>query len=114
MWAWRLRASARRPRRRRSSETCLRDRIRYNSVVLTVLPTSESQTLDPGALPAAGVEALYVHIPFCFHKCHYCDFYSITHQSPERMGTFVDRIMREAELWCATPVSIRPRTVFFG
>ena len=26
--------------------------------------------------------ALYVHVPFCFHKCHYCDFYSITRQSP--------------------------------
>ena len=23
------------------------------------------------------VESVYIHVPFCFHKCHYCDFYSI-------------------------------------
>jgi oxygen-independent coproporphyrinogen-3 oxidase len=23
------------------------------------------------------VTALYIHVPFCLHKCHYCDFYSI-------------------------------------
>ena len=52
------------------------------------------------ALPPRGeVEALYVHIPFCFHKCHYCDFYSITRQAPERMERFVELILREAELW---------------
>lgn len=71
-------------------------------------------SLDPASLPAIEVQALYVHIPFCFHKCHYCDFYSITRQTPERMGRFVGLILREAELWDPSPVSIRPRTVFFG
>jgi oxygen-independent coproporphyrinogen III oxidase len=50
-------------------------------------------------LPIAPIGGLYVHIPFCFHKCHYCDFYSITRQSPDRMARFVDLILREAELW---------------
>ena len=40
-----------------------------------------SPALDPAALPAAIVPGLYVHIPFCFHKCHYCDFYSITRKT---------------------------------
>lgn len=35
--------------------------------------------------PLAGrgvaIEALYIHVPFCFHKCHYCDFYSIVDES---------------------------------
>ena len=73
-------------------------------------------TLDPSALPAADVEALYVHVPFCFHKCHYCDFYSITRQTPERMDRFVDLILSEAAQWTAVrpPESLRPRTIFFG
>src|SRR5260370_179783 len=52
--------------------------------------------LDPACLAAADVHGLYVHIPFCFHKCHYCDFYSITRQTPERMTRFVDPMLAEA------------------
>ncbi|HYO10839.1 MAG TPA: radical SAM family heme chaperone HemW [Tepidisphaeraceae bacterium] len=80
--------------------------------VLNDLP----QMLDPGALPAAEVEALYVHVPFCFHKCHYCDFYSITRQTDERMSRFVELTLREAETWTrsARGPALRPRTVFFG
>jgi len=51
-------------------------------------------------------------VPFCFHKCHYCDFYSITRQSPQRMTRFVDLLLDEARLWATADV--RPRTVFFG
>src|SRR5213075_382236 len=65
--------------------------------------------------PAVNISGLYVHVPFCFHKCHYCDFYSITHQSPKRMAAFVDRILAEARTWSDrnTP-TLSPRTVFFG
>src|SRR3954468_11318953 len=75
------------------------------------LPSFEAR-LSPAQVPAATVRALYVHIPFCFHKCHYCDFYSITRQTPERMQNFVDLILREAEMW--TEHTITPRTIFFG
>jgi oxygen-independent coproporphyrinogen III oxidase len=74
----------------------------------------QSPQLRPAALPAVVVPGLYVHIPFCFHKCHYCDFYSITRQDPHRMARFVDRILCEADLWTAQPTILRPRTVFFG
>jgi oxygen-independent coproporphyrinogen-3 oxidase len=70
--------------------------------------------LQPSALPAVAVPGLYVHIPFCFHKCHYCDFYSITRQTPQRMSRFVDLILREADFWLSTPPKLAPRTVFFG
>jgi oxygen-independent coproporphyrinogen-3 oxidase len=79
------------------------------------LPVLDVQTpLDVSLLPPTEVEALYVHVPFCFHKCHYCDFYSITRQSPERMDRFVDLVLREAASWTSPPVTIRPRTIFFG
>lgn len=67
-------------------------------------------------MPRGDVEGLYVHVPFCFHKCHYCDFYSITRQTPERMDRFVDLVLREAEGWTAQAQgpTARPRTIFFG
>lgn len=68
--------------------------------------------LSPADLPVAAIDALYVHVPFCFHKCHYCDFYSITRQTPERMERFVDLLLAEADLWAGQRP--RPRTIFFG
>src|SRR5690349_22979080 len=90
------------------------------------LPTLISEPHDQGAaenpafalqaLPSAHIEALYIHVPFCFHKCHYCDFYSITRQSAQRMEAFVDLILAEAELWLNGNFAgtIQPRTIFFG
>lgn len=71
--------------------------------------------LSPSRLPRVAAPGLYVHIPFCFHKCHYCDFYSITRQTPDRMTRFVDLVLSEADQWTgnAGPVVV-PRTVFFG
>ena len=79
-------------------------------------PASLAPQPLPGRLPSTVVDGLYVHIPFCFHKCHYCDFYSITQQSPQRMEAFVDRLLAEAAGWAADPrgTTLRPRTIFFG
>lgn len=89
-------------------------RVADNTVLNMLSLQQSSPTLQPADLPAAIVPALYVHIPFCFHKCHYCDFYSITRQEPDRMSRFVDRLLLEADQWAHTPPTLRPRTVFFG
>jgi oxygen-independent coproporphyrinogen-3 oxidase len=84
---------------------------------VTPLTIASPPALEPARLPAgADVEGLYVHVPFCFHKCHYCDFYSITRQDEGRMARFVELLLAEADLWRASPVGshARPRTVFFG
>src|SRR5688572_22387435 len=71
--------------------------------------------LRPASLPKIEVPGLYVHVPFCFHKCHYCDFYSITRQSPERMERFVDLVLAEADQWTSGDgPTCKPHTVFFG
>ncbi len=84
---------------------------------MTTFPlTFHRPALTPASIPRGDVEGLYVHIPFCFHKCHYCDFYSITRQTPQRMGRYVDLVLREAENWTkhAKGPTVRPRTIFFG
>ena len=44
--------------------------------------------------PFPPARSLYVHIPFCFHKCHYCDFYSLV-DSQDRQSLFTDRLIDE-------------------
>ena len=81
---------------------------------LTVIDCKSQAELDLAALPPVRPAGLYVHVPFCFHKCHYCDFYSITRQTPGRMARFVDLVLAEADLWAASLLTLRPDTVFFG
>jgi oxygen-independent coproporphyrinogen III oxidase len=71
--------------------------------------------LEVADLPLGGLEGLYVHVPFCAHKCHYCDFYSITRQSPERMNAFVERLLSEGRAFATARAGQRRMdTVFFG
>src|SRR5947209_6787097 len=79
-----------------------------------MLKLLDKSTLRPELLRPAAIAALYVHVPFCFHKCHYCDFYSITRQTEERMTRFVDLLLREAAMWAAERPVVAPQTVFFG
>lgn len=54
--------------------------------------------------------SLYVHVPFCAHKCEYCAFYSEASQG-ELIQRYVAALVRELEL---VSHDLRPRTVFFG
>jgi oxygen-independent coproporphyrinogen III oxidase len=67
-------------------------------------------TIDPGT--GSPVRSLYIHIPFCFHKCHYCDFYSLA-DTRDRQPIFADRLTRELAAlapWARAPL----RTIFAG
>jgi oxygen-independent coproporphyrinogen-3 oxidase len=56
------------------------------------------------------IESLYVHVPFCAHKCAYCAFYSEA-SSGELINRYTDALVRELEL---VAPDLKPRTVFFG
>lgn len=58
----------------------------------------------------APVGSLYVHVPFCAHKCEYCAFYSEA-SSGELINRYVGALVRELEI---VAPGLRPRTVFFG
>src|SRR4051794_26627847 len=57
--------------------------------------------------------ALYLHLPFCDHKCAYCDFNSyagLDHLIP----AYVDALERDIELWATIVPGRGVRTIFFG
>lgn len=61
-----------------------------------------------GADPGFGV---YIHVPFCKHRCHYCDFNTYEGHEDQH-GPYVDALVAEIMRWSGDS---RPATsVFFG
>ncbi|PAW89130.1 MAG: coproporphyrinogen III oxidase [Pedosphaera sp. Tous-C6FEB] len=58
----------------------------------------------------APVSSLYLHVPFCAHKCEYCAFYSAVPKE-DLVSRYVSALVRELEL---VAHELKPRTVFFG
>ncbi|MDR3456337.1 MAG: radical SAM family heme chaperone HemW [Verrucomicrobiae bacterium] len=63
--------------------------------------------LDPNP---SHLTSLYVHVPFCAHKCEYCAFYSEA-SSGELINRYVGALVRELEI---TAPDLKPKTIFFG
>ena len=68
------------------------------------------------SLDLTRVSGLYIHIPFCFHKCHYCDFYSIVDsdsRNEDKQLLFFNALAKELLHINATrPLQLR--TIFIG
>lgn len=65
---------------------------------------SGTWTTEPGF-------GVYVHIPFCRHRCHYCDFNTYEGQVALH-DAYVDALVADIRRW---PGPVRPATsVFFG
>lgn len=56
---------------------------------------------------------LYIHIPFCLRKCHYCDFVSYPNRESD-FDSYVDALIKEAELYKDYITQRRVDTVFIG
>ncbi len=81
------------------------------------LPLSAAIAFDPSA-PRSPVRSLYIHIPFCVHKCHYCDFYSFV-DTKDQQAAFITRLLAELTALAPhthdrhrTPVPLH--TIFIG
>ncbi|MBI3947731.1 MAG: radical SAM family heme chaperone HemW [Armatimonadetes bacterium] len=61
---------------------------------------------------------LYIHVPFCLRKCHYCDFYSLpAGPAPEHAYAFVAAVEREMASAAARHAALGPlsaATLFLG
>ncbi|MCZ6542825.1 MAG: radical SAM family heme chaperone HemW [Planctomycetota bacterium] len=79
----------------------------------------KNRTCTAADLPLSGPcdavidpRGVYVHVPFCAHKCHYCDFYSFV-DARNRQPAFVERLIEEipaAAAYLRGPLE----TIFFG
>ena len=67
----------------------------------------------PFSAVGARVDSLYVHVPFCSSKCHYCDFYSFAGHM-DQADSFLDALEREADLQQAAWGTLEPETIFIG
>jgi len=57
--------------------------------------------------------SIYIHIPFCDHKCIYCDFYSIITQ--DNIQRYLDALKKEIEYYALKYSDGRKfTTIFFG
>jgi len=61
---------------------------------------------------------IYVHIPFCVHKCSYCDFYSFTRYDDKDFPLYASAVTHELESagrWLLTKdFRTSAQSVFFG
>lgn len=83
--------------------------------------TREAVQID--ALPALDAPAraavplgLYLHIPFCRKRCHFCYFRVYTDKNAEEVGEYLDVLVREWELYASrAAMAGRPLNfVYFG
>jgi putative oxygen-independent coproporphyrinogen III oxidase len=61
---------------------------------------------------ASGVRHLYVHLPFCAHRCGYCDFVTVVGRAGQH-GGYVDALLLELELERGV-LADQLETVFLG
>ena len=58
------------------------------------------------------VRHLYAHIPFCAHRCGYCDFVTAVGRRGDH-ARYVDALLRELELE-SEALAARVETIFLG
>ncbi len=58
------------------------------------------------------MSGIYIHIPFCHQKCHYCNFFSVA--SSKHMPAFVEALLKEIEQRKGYLDSPKIQTVYFG
>ena len=60
--------------------------------------------------PSAPITSLYLHVPFCAHKCEYCAFFSEA-SSGELINRYVAALVNELHI---VADDLKPKTIFFG
>jgi oxygen-independent coproporphyrinogen-3 oxidase len=70
-----------------------------------------------GRPPAAGNPlGIYLHIPFCRKRCHFCYFKVYTDKNSSEVETYLDAAVRELEIYAQQPFigGRKPTFIYFG
>ena len=73
--------------------------------------------VSPGATASAPPPlGLYVHIPFCRKRCHFCYFKVYTDKDSQEIRTYLEALLQELAMYAGKPFvgGRRPRFVYFG
>ncbi|HXG49089.1 MAG TPA: coproporphyrinogen-III oxidase family protein [Methylomirabilota bacterium] len=77
-------------------------------------PRLETALSQP--VPATEPISLYVHIPFCRQRCHYCYFRVYPRRSEEDVDLYLGKLVEEASIYGERPALVGRslRTIYFG
>ncbi len=76
-------------------------------------PAASTDTARARALTGPESAAVYVHYPWCLHRCSYCDFATTAHHDPPR-AQYTDAVLTELALRTRGWRPKRVTSVFFG
>jgi oxygen-independent coproporphyrinogen III oxidase len=74
------------------------------------MSNEKSAAANPACREETTAAGIYIHVPFCLAKCHYCDFYSITDLN--LIPDYLETLLVEAKQ-CRQAVSAVD-TIYFG
>jgi len=57
---------------------------------------------------------LYIHIPFCVHKCDYCNFVSFDNKTDEDMNTYLNALLKEIGLRAPRFKNYKVEAIYIG
>lgn len=57
---------------------------------------------------------VYVHIPFCRSKCHYCDFTSYPGINEEEVTLYIKALLKETDIYRAGLPDLKIKTLYIG
>ena len=92
------------------------DYVSYAHAALSERPVASGDGARVEGRLSAVPLGLYLHIPFCRKRCHFCYFRVYTDKNAREVEQYLDLLAREWELYAATP-AVAGRTfnfVYFG
>ena len=77
------------------------------------IPAAKAEKKAPEPAPAGRPILIYVHVPFCRSKCHYCNFHSQAFNQVT-FAWYLKTLLAEIELWGRRLKHPRATTLYFG